>query len=300
MKLEWTVPDGHSDVMLRKFILNECKISVSLWKRMKWGGTVVLNGEEIHNAKTMLRAGDRLVCTWTEDSDIIPADIPLSVVYEDDWLLVIDKPTGMMIHPTHKSPQETLVNAVAGYFAKCGVDAGIHPVYRLDRNTTGLVVVAKSAKIQYDLSKRHDLITRHYIAFVSGHLETERGMIEAPIGRKDGSIVEWTVRDDGKPAVTEYEVLKRFDDFDVLRLRLRTGRTHQIRVHMSYLGHLLLGDTLYGGPAEKISRQALHAADVSFVHPVTGEALHFEAPLPRDMEELLSEERRTDEITIEG
>ena len=298
MKLEWTVPAGHGDVMLRKFILNECKISVSLWKRMKWGGTVVVNGEEIHNAKMMLRAGDRLVCTWTEESDIIPADIPLSVVYEDDWLLVIDKPTGMMIHPTHKSPQETLVNAVAGYFAKRGVDAGIHPVYRLDRNTTGLVVVAKSAKIQYDLSKRHDLITRHYIAFVSGHLETERGIIEAPIGRKDGSIVEWTVRDDGKPAVTEYEALKRFDDFDVLRLRLRTGRTHQIRVHMAHLGHPLLGDTLYGGKTEKISRQALHAADVSFVHPVTGEALHFEAPLPQDMEKLLSEGRRIDEITV--
>ena len=123
-------------------------------------------------------------------------------------------------------------------------------------------------------------------------------MIEAPIGRKDGSIVEWTVRDDGKPAVTEYEVLKRFDDFDVLRLCLRTGRTHQIRVHMSFLGHPLLGDTLYGGKTEKISRQALHAADVSFVHPVTGEALHFEAPLPQDMEELLSEERRIDEITV--
>jgi 23S rRNA pseudouridine1911/1915/1917 synthase len=298
MKLEWTVPAGHGDVMLRKFILGECKISVSLWKRMKWGGTVVLNGAEIHNAKTMLRAGDRLVCTWTEESEIIPADIPLSVVYEDDWLLIVDKPTGMMIHPTHKSPQETLVNAVAGYFAKRGEDAGIHPVYRLDRNTTGLVVVAKSAKIQYDLSKRHDLITRHYMAFVSGHMETERGIIEAPIGRKDGSIVEWTVRDDGKPAVTEYEVLKRFDDFDVLRLRLRTGRTHQIRVHMSYLGHPLLGDTLYGGTMDFISRQALHAADVSFVHPVTGEALHFEAPLPQDMEELLSEERRIDEITV--
>ncbi len=298
MKLEWTVPAGHGDVMLRKFILGECKISVSLWKRMKWGGTVVLNGEEIHNAKTMLRAGDRLVCTWTEDSDIIPADIPLSVVYEDDWLLIVDKPMGMMIHPTHKSPQETLVNAVAGYFKKSGEDAGIHPVYRLDRNTTGLVVVAKSAKIQYDLSKRHDLITRHYIAFVSDHLETESGTIEAPIGRKNGSIVEWTVREDGKPAVTDYATISRCDGFDVLRLRLRTGRTHQIRVHMAYLGHPLLGDTLYGGPTEKMSRQALHAADVSFVHPVTGDALHFEAPLPPDMENLLSEERRIDEITI--
>ena len=283
MEWERRLDAGHPAVQLRNFMRRECGFSASLWKRIKWGGSVAVNGVPVRNAKMMLAAGDHVVCRWSEESDIVPISFPLSVVYEDDALLVVDKPAGMMIHPTHKSPQDTLVNAVAGYFLEKKETAGIHPVYRLDRNTTGLVVVAKSAKIQYELSKSHDLITRHYIAFVSGHLEEAAGRIEAPIGRVDGSCVAWQVREDGKRAVTAYEVLSQEEDFDIVRLRLFTGRTHQIRVHMAHLGHPLLGDDFYGGPTDRIAHQALHAADVSFIHPVTGKPMDFSSPLPEDM-----------------
>ena len=140
--------------------------------------------------------------------------------------------------------------------------------------------------MQYDLSRSHDQITRRYIALASGHLEEERGTADAPIGRKPGSIVEWTVRDDGRRAVTSWEVLGRGEGYDVLRLRLYTGRTHQIRVHMAHLGHPLLGDDLYGGPCGLIGRQALHAAEAEFRHPRTGELMRLTAPLPDDMRRL--------------
>lgn len=286
MELQWTVPPGRA-MMLRSFIRGRCGLSASLWKRIKWHGTVQVNGTDVHNAKMIVSAGDVVRCCWSEENEIVPADIPLSIVHEDEWLLLVNKGPGMIIHPTHKDIHDSLVNAVAGYFQKRAVEAGIHPLYRLDRNTTGLVLVAKSAKVQYDLSHSHDQIVRHYIAFSAGHLPEQQGLIDAPIGRKPGSIVEWMVRKDGKEARTAYTVLARGDDFDVLRLRLYTGRTHQIRVHMAYLGHPLLGDDFYGGPAGRMKRQALHAEDLSFRHPVTGELLHFTAPLPEDMKALL-------------
>lgn len=283
MRLEWIVPEGRAPQMLRSFVRGYGRLSASLWKRVKWQGRIAVNGIDVHDARHLVLPGDVVAAEWEEPSEIVPADIPLSVVYEDEWLLIVDKPAQMLIHPTTKEDHATLVNAAAGYFAARGEAAGVHPVYRLDRNTTGLVVIAKSAKLQYDLTRSHDLITRHYIAFAAGHLADTRGEIDRPIGRKDGSIVEWQVREDGKPARTTYEVIGRGEDFDVLRLRLYTGRTHQIRVHLAYLGHPLLGDGLYGGTMEEMVRQALHAADVAFLHPVTGKAMHFTAPLPADM-----------------
>ncbi len=289
MRMEWMVPEGHRDVMLRTYIRGSLGLSASLWRRIKWNGRVMVNGEELHNAKAIIHAGDRIVCEWPETSDIVPVHLPLFVLYEDEWLLIVDKGPGMIIHPTHKDIQNTLVNAVAGYFGEKGETAGIHPLYRLDRNTTGVIAVAKSAKVQFDLTHSHDQIRRHYIAFAAGHMEEERGMIDLPIGRKPGSIVEWMVREDGKPAQTEYTVLRRCGGFDVLRLRLHTGRTHQIRVHMAHLGHPLLGDDLYGGPCDRIKRQALHAADISFIHPETRREICISAEMPLDMKNLIGE-----------
>lgn len=288
MEISFIVSPEMEGRMVKDVVKRTHHLSAGLWKRIKWSGQVTVNGVDIHNARYSLHAGDQVRLVWSEENDIVPADIPLSIVYEDDTLLVVNKGPGMIIHPTAHGAYDTLVNAVAGYFQKKQSTAGIHPIYRLDRNTTGLVLVAKSAKGQYDLSHSHDQIYREYLALISGHMEKEKGVIDRPIGRKEGSIVEWTVRDDGKRAVTEYEVLQEMESYSLLRIHLLTGRTHQIRVHFQSLGHPLLGDDLYGGPCDLISRQALHAHTLRFCHPETGKEMHLVAPVPEDMKRLFA------------
>lgn len=236
MNFTFIVPEDHDGQRLSDFIRGR-GVSARLWKKVKWQGTVCINGEPCHHAKTRLHAGDKVTASWEEENDIVPAHIPISVIYEDEWLLLVNKGPHMIIHPTSKEHYDTLVNAVAGYLEEKGEAAGVHPIYRLDRNTTGLVLVAKSSKVQHDLSKSHDRIYREYVALASGVFPEKEGMVDAPIGRKEGSIIEWTVREDGKPARTDYQVLKQLDDFALLRLHLHTGRTHQIRVHMAYIHH---------------------------------------------------------------
>jgi conserved hypothetical protein, YfiH family len=289
MEIDFEVDAFDEGRRLRDVIRGHKGFSSALWKRIKWNGEVWINGVRIHNAKTVLHEKDRVRLVWDESSDIVPADIPLDILYEDDTLLVVNKGTGMIIHPTNAGIHDTLVNAVAGYFQKKGEKSGIHPVYRLDRNTTGVVVVAKSAKAQYALTRSHDLIHREYIAVAGGYIPGEFGIVDAPIGRKEGSIIEWTVRKDGRPARTEYTVLRHGDNYTVLKLHLLTGRTHQIRVHARYMGTPLLGDDLYGGNHDLIGRQALHAHTVTLTHPETGEAMKFTAPVPADMEPFMNE-----------
>ncbi len=287
MEARFVVTALHEGQPLRNFIRGHKHFSSALWKRIKWNGRVSVNGVDVHNARMLLHEGDAVCLYWEENSDIVPADIPLDILYEDESLLVVNKGPGMIIHPTSHGGHDTLVNAVAGYFLKKGEASGIHPVYRLDRNTTGTVIVAKSAKIQYALSLSHDCIYREYLALAEGEIPGQMGIVNAPIGRKEGSIIEWQVRKDGKPARTEFTVLGRGRGYTALRLHLLTGRTHQIRVHLSYMGNPLLGDDLYGGPAELIQRQALHAWSVCFVHPETGRLMKFTAPVPPDMKHLL-------------
>ena len=287
MELRYTVTAPHEGQQLKGFVKGRRELSSSLWKKIKWTGETLVNGEIVHNARLVLHEGDEILFRWSEDNDIVPSDIPLSIVYEDPDILVVNKGPGMIIHPTSREAHDTLVNAVAGYFRRTGQDAGIHPVYRLDRNTTGLVVVAKSALGQYGLSKTHDSIYREYLALVEGAVEPAEGKIELPIGRKPGSIVEWMVREDGKWAGTEYRVLATSGKASLLRIHLLSGRTHQIRVHFSHLGHPLLGDDLYGGSLDLIGRQALHAWSLSFAHPLSGQRLHFTVPLPEDMAGLI-------------
>lgn len=287
MEVRYQVASDHEGQELRRFIKGKREFSSALWKRVKWNGKVLINGVAVHNARTVLHEGDEVILSWSEENEVVPSDIPLSIVYEDEDVLVVNKGPGMIIHPTSRNTHDTLVNAVAGYFERNHRDAGIHPVYRLDRNTTGLVVVAKSAMGQYELSKSHDCIFRQYVALVSGRVEPTEGVIEKPIGRKPGSIVEWMVRPDGKWAATEYRVLASSEEASLLLIHLRSGRTHQIRVHFSSLGHPLLGDDLYGGSLDLMKRQALHALSVAFRQPRKGTPLRLYAPMPSDMTEVI-------------
>lgn len=189
----------------------------------------------------------------------------------------------MIVHPTHRAARDTLVHAVAGYFERRGEAAGIHPLYRLDRGTTGIVILAKSARIQHAMTKHHGQIYREYLALVQGYLDRPSGRIDMPIARDITRANHWQVRADGKRALTEYETIASWPSYSLLKIHLLTGRTHQIRVHFAALGYPLLGDTAYGGPGDAISRQALHAWRVHFFHPDTGKEIRIEAPIPEDM-----------------
>lgn len=283
MKISYTVDAAHDGRELRQLVRAPLGLSAKLWKHIKWNGTILVNGKAIRNARLCVRAGDELTLLWQEASPVVPVNLPLAILYEDETFLVVNKPAGMIVHPTHRAARDTLVHAVAGYFERRGEAAGIHPLYRLDRDTTGIVILAKSARIQHAMTKHHGQIYREYLALVRGNLDRPSGCIDMPIGRDPSKANHWQVRADGRRALTEYETIASWPSYSLLKIHLLTGRTHQIRVHFAALGYPLLGDTAYGGPGDAISRQALHAWRVHFFHPDTGKEIRIEAPIPEDM-----------------
>jgi 23S rRNA pseudouridine1911/1915/1917 synthase len=242
--------------------------------------------DTVQHADTLaVRVGDA-----AHESGIEPTPLALAIVHEDDHVLLLDKPPYLLAHPTEPAQRHTLVNGIAHHYRESGVAARIHLVHRLDRDTSGLVLVAKTPEAHRRLGAQltDHTLRREYVAVVSGAVREESGTVDAPIGRHPTQPVLRAVRADGEQAVTRFAVAERFADATLLRLTLETGRTHQIRVHMAHLGHPLLGDRQYGRRAQKrIGRQALHAARISFLHPATAERATFEAPIPADLESLL-------------
>ncbi len=229
-----------------------------------------------------------------EEVEVVPQDIPLDIVYEDDDLLVVNKPKGMVVHPAVGNYDETLVNALLYHCrgSLSGINGVIRPgiVHRIDKNTTGLLIIAKNDAAHQGLAeqiKAHSF-TREYEAIAAGHFPEKTGTIDAPIGRSTADRKKMCVTDkNAKPAVTHYEVLRQFAGTAHLKLRLETGRTHQIRVHLAYIGHPVYGDNVYGKAVKGTQGQCLHARKIGFVHPVTGAYLEFTAPPPPYFQKLL-------------
>ena len=253
---------------------------------------IQLNGERGFG-KSILQAGDSLHIHIPEadnTENILPVKMDLSILYEDEDILVINKAADMPVHPSIGNYDNTLANGVTWYFKEKGQHFVYRCINRLDRDTTGLIVLAKHALSAAVLSQamRSREIHRTYQAFALGETAAS-GTIDAPIARLNGSLIQRTVDfASGERSVTHYRTLAHCSVFSHLELNLETGRTHQIRVHMAYIGHPLLGDTLYNKTPGTFPRQALHSASLSFVHPITGEPLNFHAPLPEDMQNLLT------------
>jgi 23S rRNA pseudouridine1911/1915/1917 synthase len=285
--LSWIIGNAEDGKLVREF-LKAREISKTALTDIKFsGGKILVNSQPV-TVRSILKEDDVVEVIFPIEhpsEEMIKEKLPLSIVFEDDYLLIINKQAFMPTIPSREHPRGSLANALLHYYHEQGIGSTIHIVNRLDRDTTGLLIVAKHRYTHHLFSKQQKatLIKRTYEAIVEGELEEDIGTIHAPIGRKDTSIIEREVREDGQEAITQYEVLKRYKGFTHVSLTLQTGRTHQIRVHMSHIGHPLLGDELYGGGKQLINRQALHSRTLTFTHPITAEALSFNAPLPKDM-----------------
>lgn len=289
--LKWEIEDLGMTKDIKTFLADE-GISRRALADIKFaGGMIKVNGQE-QTVRYLLQELDVLEVLFPpeEPSAHLTGDpIELSIVYEDRDMIVVNKPAFMNTIPSQQHPTESLANALIYYYNQTGIEAAVHIVTRLDRNTSGLVLIAKHrhAHHLFSLMQRVHTINRTYEAFVAGQLQHSKGTINAPIGRKPGSIIEREVREDGKKAITHFQLIRQYKQFAYVNLRLETGRTHQIRVHMSDIGHSLLGDDLYGGDLTMIERQALHCSQLQFIHPFTKEECHFHAALPIEMKKLI-------------
>lgn len=299
-------PDAHGlrvDVYLVQF--TELGPSRAYVQRLITGGNVHVNGRPVKPAHRVAEGDEVWVMVPPPESpeDLRPEAIAIDVVYEDDHLLVVNKPRGMVVHPGAGNYSGTLVNALLAYSPNLSGIAGVmRPgiVHRLDKDTTGLLVVAKTNEAHLGLTRqlKERTIQRLYWAIVRGQPGVEAGMVDAPIGRHPHDRLRMAVVPDGRPAVTRFRVLERLGSHTLLEVKLETGRTHQIRVHMAYIGYPIAGDPVYGAGRGSRARgelglkgQALHARELRFDHPITQEPMRFIAPLPEDMEAALEQLR---------
>ena len=262
-------------------------------------GLVLVNGKTV-KSKYQTRLGDEIVISIepVKEIDILPEDIPIDILYEDNDVIVINKPKGMVVHPAPGHYSGTLVNALMFHCkdSLSGINGEIRPgiVHRIDMNTTGSLLVCKNDKAHNDIAaqiKVHS-VNRIYKGIVIGNFKEEEGTIDAPIGRNPKDRKKMAVVPNGREAVTHFTVLEQFKGYSYVQFKLETGRTHQIRVHMAHIGHPLLGDDVYGKPVKNLEGQTLHAQTLGFKQPTTGEYVEVNAPLPSYFEELLNKYRK--------
>ncbi len=282
--ISYTIPESYNEQKVYNFLRGYIHLSLRTVRTLKRiPRSILLNGEDVKTI-AIAHTGDELTVSLPEDeSTSMPIDYPLDILYEDEDLLIINKPATLAMHETHNHQGDTLANAVAGYLGKKGKTAAFRAVGRLDKGTSGIVVCALNAHCASRLSGK---VKKQYIALSPGKF-TEDGTIDKPIYRPDPMKTYRTADDRGDRAITHYHVEESGENYSLLRIDLETGRTHQIRVHFAYLGAPLYGDRMYGEAREDIAHQALHCESITFTHPITGEEISLKAEMPEEMSELL-------------
>lgn len=283
---EYIVKNSFEKMTIGRYLRTYCGVSARTLAKLKRTEDGILLNKEPSRAVDYVKLGDEITINLpdTTSEGVEPVYLPLDIVFEDNYILVINKPPFMPVHPTKVHQQDTLANALKYYALNKGEDYAFRAVNRLDRNTSGLVIVTKDRHTAFALSESE--IIKHYIAFAEGKID-ENGTVNAPIELAPDSKIVRCVTPLGKDAVTHYEPIEQKNGFTVIKLALETGRTHQIRCHMSHIGHPLVGDDLYGGSLQKLNRHALHCGYISFTHPITGEKVEISVEIPEDMKGLL-------------
>lgn len=291
MVLHYKVKDCDDFSTVRNVLKNYFHISTRLLLKLKKMKMIFLNDSNCY-LESPVHDGDIVSFSldYEEDnSNIVPTKMDLDIIYEDDSLIVINKPPFMAVHPTSYHFDDTLSNGLKYYFDNNNIKKKIRPVNRLDRNTSGLILFAKNEYVQELLIKQmsDNTFVKKYLGVVDGILDNKEGFIDAPISRKENSIIERKIDNSGFPSVTHYKVIKECNNCSLVEFYLETGRTHQIRVHTKYIGHPLVGDSLYGNESTLINRQALHSYYISFIHPITCKFMEFKSELPLDMKKII-------------
>lgn len=291
--LTYRVPPNEAGLSIYQLLRGRLHVSRGLLRKMRGQYRLRFNGQFV-DFSAPVQAGDLLEINFhfAEEADFAPEPVTLDLLYEDANLLAVNKPAGVLVHPTSEERTGTLANGVLYYLRGQGNYNLFRAIHRLDRNTSGLLLIAKNQYAHNYMTTQfdHRQLHREYLAFVHGLVAEDTGTIHAPIGRAKGSIIQRQIDDEGKEAITHYQVKERFTRADVtlLSLRLETGRTHQIRIHLNHLGHPLLGDPLYGGRRDQIDRHALHSWRLTCKLPLTHQQHTFTAPLAQDLAELMA------------
>lgn len=296
MKLEYIVTQDNKYFNIKEILKCHFEISERLLAKLKRNQKILLNGKPSY-INALVKNNDSILIDLDfeeENENIIASKMDLNVLFEDEAMLILNKPFNCPVHPSILHFEDSLSNGVKYYFNSNKLHKKTRPVNRLDKDTSGIVIFAKNEYIQENLIKQMKTNTfkKEYLSILEGHLETTSGTISAPISRKDGSIIEREINPIGDYAITHYELIKNFTKNDqklsLVKFILETGRTHQIRLHSKYIGHPILGDSLYGRASNLISRQALHAYKVTFIHPVSKKKITIETDLPEDMQNIIS------------
>lgn len=294
MKLEFEVKNNKY-FNIKEILKNHFEISERLLAKLKRNQKIYLNNVPSYVSSTV-SIGDLIIVDLDfeeETENILPTEIPLDILYEDEAILIVNKPFGIPVHPSVLHFEDSLSNGIKHYFNLNKIYKKIRPVNRLDKDTSGIVIFAKNEYVQEALIRqmRNNIFKKEYLAVLDGFIENNFGIIDASISRKEGSIIEREININGERAITHYNLIKKFEKdgqkLSLVNFVLETGRTHQIRLHSKHLNHPILGDSLYGKSSNLISRQALHAYKIKFIHPISKKEFNLEIDLPEDIKNII-------------